>query len=257
MSHKRLFTVLFLLAGAFAVGVVGLLLGARLPADAKEAIDRASSIIGFLTTCLAGGTALAGYYRRVDLARFFKRGRRAEYLEAGEPIVEFRERADALVIPVSHKTQPEWLIRQLKPKWVSLLYTERSKPEAISLVRDFGATDILFLPDENGIANDSHKVASPDDIRESKALVGFYLEQLLAKGVQRSKILVDTTGGKVPMSIGAFQAAEERKIATVYLKGTRPETNRAGSVDYWIKDPKDPSDGVLLYMSNPAADEPS
>ncbi|MDW7998587.1 MAG: hypothetical protein RMI30_03945, partial [Thermodesulfovibrio sp.] len=34
-----------------------------------------------------------------------------------------------------------------------------------------------------------------------------------------SNIFVDTTGGKVPMSIGAFQAAEEMSVSSIYIIG--------------------------------------
>lgn len=252
MRRSSFYTALLFVVGAAGLAWLGLEAADLVSEKALTKIDRAATLVGYLGSCLAAGAAAASWYRRHDIARFLRRERAPEFPAAGERLAEYRERADALVLPVSHRTQPEWLICQLKPKFVALLYTERSRGLAAQLAEDYSRV-ATFCPSTEEIRLGTHELSSPDDLPASKALVGQFLEQLTAKGIPRSRILVDTTGGKVPMSIGAFQAAEERQVASIYLRGKQPETNKAGFVDYWVKDPHAAEDGEVLYVSNPAS----
>lgn len=46
------------------------------------------------------------------------------------------------------------------------------------------------------------------------------IDWILDKHVAERKILVNVTGGKVPMSIGALMAAEERRVDVQYIDST-------------------------------------
>ena len=67
----------------------------------------------------------------------------------------------------------------------------------------------------------------------------------LAQGISKDNIFVDTTGGKVPMSIGAFQAAEEEGVASIYVCGTVYD-KKSGFI---IKDPKNEAHGKPVFLS--------
>lgn len=60
-------------------------------------------------------------------------------------------------------------------------------------------------------------------------------------GIPESEVFVDTTGGTVPMSIGAFQAAEERNLSSIYVIGKDKGK---------IKDWKKRQDGIPVYISD-------
>jgi hypothetical protein len=89
--------------------------------------------------------------------------------------------------------------------------------------------------------------------RDPQSLAGLYLDQLLGKGVRRSRILVDATGGTVAMSLGCFQAAEQRRVTSTYLKG-REEATVGGWKEMHIQNPHLPEAGQPIYLSRPGAE---
>ncbi len=84
------------------------------------------------------------------------------------------------------------------------------------------------------------------DPRDSKRLVRHYLRRLLDRGFAPKRIFVDTTAGTSPMSIGAFQAAEELGISSIYVMGLMDDGERKGL----ILDPEDPAQAEPRFMSN-------
>lgn len=81
----------------------------------------------------------------------------------------------------------------------------------------------------------------PDNPSKAKELTRKHIRRLKAEGIEASRIFVDTTGGKVPMSIGAFQAAEEEGVSS-YVVGAQKEGH--------IKDPKIREHGRAIFMSD-------
>lgn len=245
-----------------ALLVAGLFLAARIwvPACWITAVDEAGILLGYLFTCLTLALALVSWSRRAEVARFLERfSRRRTFLGVGEPVAlqPFRDRALALVIPVSRREQPEWLLRHFEPEHVSFLYTERSRGIAQDLARDFDGS-IRFFPDVEQIERGEYVLRDPDDPKESKERTRFFFGAFEQQGIPRSGILVDTTGGKVPMSIGAFQAAEENQVSSIYLIGT-VLSSRTG--DRIVEDPARQDHGRPIFLSDhsvapPAGEEP-
>ena len=69
-----------------------------------------------------------------------------------------------------------------------------------------------------------------DDPEEARSAIHALLEELKRNGI--SNVAVDLTGGKVPMSLGAFMAAEEARVDSLYVTVSyeqgqpQPETAR-------------------------------
>ncbi|MEN2995345.1 MAG: hypothetical protein ABDH19_08395 [Thermodesulfovibrio sp.] len=143
---------------------------------------------------------------------------RKEFKGTGEHFDYLKEKVKAIVIPVSRREQPEWIINHLNPEYVALLYTEQSKEVASQITKDF-SENIHFVRTVSEIDKGVDMIKNPDDPLESKSLTRKYIEQFIRNGVDESNIFVDTTGGKVPMSIGAFQAAEEMGVSSIYIVG--------------------------------------
>jgi len=209
-----------------------------------ESFDNAGTILGYIWTCLTIAIAVYAFFQRRRIAQWFKK---TQFLGTGEELVNIAKKVDAIVIPVSiHPTQPKWIINCMNPTSVAFLYTEKTKDVALSIVRDFKGITISFIPSEEEIESKEYIINNPDDPLESKEKARMFIRMFKAKGIQANKIFVDTTGGKVPMSIGAFQAAEEEGVSSIYIVGTVEDPNR-GLI---IKDSSECSHGRPIFISN-------
>jgi hypothetical protein len=215
------------------VGVVLWFIAPYVPEPAFQRLDRGATTSGFLLTCLTVALATIGWLGRQDLRRWL---RRSHFESVGAP----EQQVTAVVIPVSRREQPEWLLHWLKPKFVSFLYTNQTRYIAAELAREF-SDSIDFFPNAQQISDGICQLNNVDDPNESKHLVTEFLQQFLNNNISREQMFVDTTGGKVAMSIGAFQAAEVMDVSSIYIVGT---------MDGLIKNPKEQNHGRPVFMSN-------
>lgn len=162
-------------------------------------LDRLGIVLGVLTglTWLIG-LSLA-FLRPEAVRNWFIRNR---FPRVG---VSRIEHVDAIVFTVSNPHVPGWVIQQLCPKTVGFIATEQSRDSAERLKKRAERQRILAL--EPLILND------PDDPRESRDCTAALLIELADQGA----LSVDVTGGKTPMSLGAFMAAEELGAKTLYV----------------------------------------
>ena len=222
---------------AVGTGVVAWLLGNNLfSRQFVSLLDNTGIVLGdFLAIFGIFAGFLAWIERRKIRLWFLK----TKFEDVGE---QFNMPVDAMVIPVSPRVeQPEWILRHLRPKFVSFLYTDASQSTAQQITGNKEFSDIEFFPDADQIKNKKYIISNPNDPQESKTLTSMFIDHFLAKQIEMDKIFVDTTAGKVPMSIGAFQAAEEKAVSTVYIVGTK---------NGLIKDPKNRGDGKPIFISN-------
>lgn len=110
----------------------------------------------------------------------------------------------ALIFTVSRYELPCWVIEQLHPQRIGLLTTRHS--EAVG-------KRIQAYAAELGIAVWQRMIENPDDPNE----VYLHARELFQVMGKDSRIAVDITGGKVPMSLGAFMAAEETGGDSLYV----------------------------------------
>lgn len=187
-------------------------------------IDRFATVLGILTGVLSLTAALWAWFERNDLKRWFRRN---SFGAVSQPLPD-SARFDALVLPVSRADVPCWLIDTVKPARVALLASTQSKPIA---------DEIAAYARKAGVEVAAvHVLPDADDAAAFRAQAAECVRRLRESGAAR--IAVDTTGGKVPMSLGLFMAAEETGATTLYvgadydpaLKTPRPGSQRLVAV---------------------------
>ncbi|NIR51601.1 hypothetical protein GWO43_23750 [candidate division KSB1 bacterium] len=129
------------------------------------------------------------------------------------------------------------------PKHVSLVYSEYSREVARELAETFSGQpfNIQFFPDANAMSQNRLKLEDVDKPEACKALVKEHLRRFAKESIPPTLTFVDTTGGKVPMSIGAFQAAEEIGVSSIYV---------VGKENGFIKDPGKREHGYPVFISD-------
>jgi len=221
-----------------------ILLSLKTPSSWLLRLDAAGVILGYIVATISLAIGIVAYLKRKDLSKIFRKWfRRGQFENVGTPFEVSEEIVTAVIIPVSRQEQPEWILRHLKPKYVSLIYSEMSKEIAMNLIEQFSKSpfNVKFFPEKSEIKDEMFLISNPDKADETRVIVKHYIERYLEKGIASDQIFVDTTGGKVPWSIGAFQAAEEENVSSIYIIGT---------IDGWIKDPKIRHHGNPVFMSD-------
>ena len=191
-------------------------IGGVLPAH----INSADTVVGYLMNFSVIFGVILGFWKKDAFFKYFQKWKtKPEFINVGEPFEVPIEKFKAAIIPVSKREQPEWIIRHLKPNYVSLVFTEQTKEYAKSLIKDF-SDKIDFFPNLEDMDNPSYILSTPDNVEEAQKKAKKYIRKYIQKGIESSDIFVDTTGGKVPMSIGMFQAAEQVGVSSIYIIGT-------------------------------------
>lgn len=166
-------------------------------------LDQGGIIAGdvMITLTMVGG--IWAWMSRESIHRWFRTNR---FPSVGG-LTDEPAQWDALIFTVSRPEVPEWVIQQTSPKAIGLLATHQSMQMAHELAaetRKIGIT--LTGPKRLDDAND------PAEARDEIAHLILRL-----RGMGHQRIAVDITGGKTPMSIGAFMAAEEAGCDTIYV----------------------------------------
>lgn len=233
----------------FSAAAVGFwVLGQWIPSWAVQQADQAGILLGYLLGCLTIALAPLAWIKRQDIRRWLIR-RKFESVGLAFEIPE--ERVKAVVIPVSRREQPEWILRWLRPRHVSFLYTVQSRQTAQDLAVQFGggAEAVAFFPDKDAISKGEFQLSDAYDPRESKKTVKLFLQVFLDRlDLRPEEVFVDTTGGTVPMSVGAFQAAEEIGVSSIYVRG---------AVGGKIEKPGRREQGAPIYISDRTREAPS
>ena len=129
-------------------------------------------------------------------------------------------RWQGLVFTVSRAEVPFWVMDQVQPRVIGLLTTVDSR---------VAGENIRQQAERQGITIMIETLNDPDDPSEAKRKTKDLLQTLREQGI--TDIAVDITGGKTPMSVGAFMAAEEFGCDSIYVtadyKEGKPDTNTA------------------------------
>jgi len=215
-----------------------------MPEDMITAWDRAGIIFGYIVTCLSTAIAITAFISRNEIAGWISRlARRRQFEGLGTPFDPLREKVDAIVIPVSRAEQPEWIMRHLKPRFVGLVFTEKTRKVTEELMQTASTLGIEPIFGRESLVRG---LSDPNDPARSRSIARTMIEGVLANGVLANRIFVDTTGGRVPMTIGLFQAAEEAGVSSIYLTG-REKDGR-------IINTRDPSEGRPIFISDHTED---
>jgi hypothetical protein len=166
-------------------------------------LDRYGILLGDLLMTLTMLAAMAGFIRRNDLRRWLRRN---HFGQVGTDLPP-EQHYDALLIPISKPDVPNWLIDRLHPTRLVLFATPQSGEAARQVAehaRSKGIKDIAQIT-----------LDSADDTAAFRARAAQHIRHLMESGTR--DIAVDTTGGKVPMSLGLFMAAEEAGLSSLYV----------------------------------------
>lgn len=236
-----------LLSLGLAVGFALLFwwLGGALPAETWIlGTDNAGILLGYVLACLAAGGGLTGLIYRAQIRSWWWRNPGRRDSRSGAPL-DMAEKVEAIVLPVSRTEQPSWIIEHLQPKYVALLYSEGSREEAFQIEKRY-RDRTTFEPTVAEMESRGLRLTDAHDLRETKLhaewLIRHFQDRLR---VPRHRIFVDTTGGTKPMSLGAFQAAEEAQVSSIYVQG-----QVAGPSGPIILDPASRVDGDPRFMSD-------
>jgi len=215
----------------------GVLIGAQFVSEAWIIrFDRAGILLGYALSCLSIGVAAYAWAKRAAIRRWFQQ---KSYEDAFEPVKP--QNVKGVVIPVSRREQPEWILRHLRPEKAVLLYTSKTIKVAKELYDAF-QNEIEILPE---VLNSPEKAQPPIEVpfnpEAAFEAAKRFIQRLEAEGLKKHEIYVDTTGGTVPMSIGCFMAAEKAGVSSIYVIGMQQGK---------IKDPVDSKQGKPIFISN-------
>jgi hypothetical protein len=136
--------------------------------------------------------------------------------------LEQRQKWDAIAFTVSNAEVPlRVLDRHLDAGRVGLIFSEQSRPAA-EAIRKFLLARGKPPPEEQIVHN-------ADDPAEARRKTRFLLELWRAENL--ATLAVDVTGGKTPMSLGAFLAAEEAGASTLYVTAEYDPNLRKANLD--------------------------
>jgi hypothetical protein len=168
-----------------------------------------SNIWGALLGTLAVIGSIVGFLKRDEIRSYFTR---ITYSDVGRAIPKDQQ-YELVIFTVSHATVPLMVIEKTQPKRIALIATEGSKAEAEMIAAQaLGRENKIFVIDDK------------DDPAEAKATVNKAIAHW--EGIAPERIAVDVTGGTTPMSIGAFMAAQQASVTTIYMKSEYDKEKR-------------------------------
>jgi hypothetical protein len=193
-----------------------------------DLLDQAGILLGVALPTLTLLLGVLAWIKRDRLRAWLRRNR----FPAVGGLVRKDARWTAILFTVSRKEVPTWVMQRTRPAWVGLIGSQ-SQAEPVQALEHVAA--------EAGIrVVGTRLVRDPDDPAEALAAARELLAALGANGV--SNVAVDVTGGKVPMSLGAFMAAEEAKVDSIYV-----------SVEYRNGAPQPETASIRRVSGNPTA----
>ena len=180
-----------------------------------QTFDQLGIIAGDAIMLITIVVASYGFIKRNDLRSWLTRNR---FPSIGGNLEHARWQG--LVFTVSRAEVPFWVIEQVQPSGIGLLVTEASRAEG---------EKIRQRAQQSGISVSMETLNDPDDPAEAKRKTQDLLHRLQDQGL--NEIAVDITGGKTPMSLGAFMAAEESGSDSIYVttahKDNKPDMTTA------------------------------
>ena len=162
-------------------------------------IDQVGVLLGYLPVLLI----IIAFFTRNELRRWLTRNRFPSVIGEVQDALYF----DGIVFTVSNADVPRHVIECLKPKRIGLVCTAESRQYADQIKAHMQA--------QGGSVHDVVQIGNPDDPQESRRAARYLLDGMKQGGCET--LAVDVTGGKTPMSLGAFMAAEEAGATTLYV----------------------------------------
>lgn len=178
--------------------------------DIWHVIDQTATLLGLMTGTTGFLGLIVAIFKRESLRHWLSRN---HFPNVGSYLAE-DDRWDGLIFTVSRAELPIQVIKQLRPQHVGFIATKQSLVHAEKIMAERFDWNLKT----HGIL----LVENPDDPAESREMTHLLLNRMQAAGT--NDCAVDVTGGKLPMSLGAFMAAEEAEVSTLYMASRYDET---------------------------------
>ncbi|HXH04216.1 MAG TPA: hypothetical protein VNN09_12990 [Candidatus Competibacteraceae bacterium] len=190
-------------------------------------LDHSGILLGNLLGFSTLGLAIFGFLKRDNLRRWLSRNRFPEVggVDVADPCWQ------GMVFTVSHADTPRWVMERCQPQQVGLIASAQSRSVADELAAHARSLGIQVLG--------PLEVADADDPAATRWAATELLRQMVKSGADL--LAVDLTGGKTPMSLGAFMAAEEQGVDSLYV---------TTAYDYALRKP-DMRSARLIRISHP------
>ncbi len=165
-------------------------------------LDQWGILLGLILSLLNIAMLIFAIVKRESLRRWFMKNH-FPHVGGDDTDLDWQ----ALLFTVSHIDVPKWMIDKIQPKLVALVASQASYDNAKKIQQYAIQKGIEVLP--------IREVDDIDNPAETMDEVKLLLKRIKEKELKRCA--VDITGGKVPMSMGAFMAAEEMQLDTLYV----------------------------------------
>ena len=140
-------TYFWIILISIIIATVFYYIGSAIPEEYIKYLDNAGIVLGYLISVLTVGAVVVAVVKKEQIKQWFKK---PEFKGTGEKFRVPSEKVVAMIIPVSRREQPEWLLRHLRPNYVGLIYTEMSKNTALQLTEEFQQY-CKFIPSKDEI----------------------------------------------------------------------------------------------------------
>ena len=167
-------------------------------------LDRYGIIVGDFMMTITIAATIIGFFRRDSIRRWLVRNR---FPDVGGEVITQTEPIDAIVFLVSKTEVPSWVLRKLKPAHVGFVATAQSLQNTQALEVEARTLGLR--------AHGHIEINDPDNPADTRQAVRQMISRM--RDAEAKEIAVDVTGGKTPMSLGAFMAAEELAVQTIYV----------------------------------------
>lgn len=180
-------------------------------------VDQVGILVGLIMIVLSVGGAVYAYFSREHIRQWLWRNR----FPSPQELDDTQRQWDGLLFTVSRSELPQWVMTCIKPRFLALLATDETRDAAdrlrsYAVARGIDQQPLMLLSD-------------PDDPQEARRRSAELIDKLRRAGA--TEIAVDITGGKRPTSVGAFMAAEEAGVTSLYVSAPfvngAPDTSRA------------------------------
>lgn len=170
-------------------------------------LDHIGILMGNLLMLVSMVAGVIGFIKRNDLRRWLNRN---QFPSIGGDLSAMHWQG--VVFTISRDDVPQWVIQQVRPRAIGLLTTTTSQDKGTQIQQTAEAQGIVVLKEN---------LNNPDDPAECKRKTAQLIQDLRER--QCTDIAIDITGGKLPMSLGAFMAAEENGCTTLYVSCAYPQ----------------------------------
>jgi len=229
-----------ILALAILPGIIFIGISFFVPQPALGVLNNAGILFGYLLACITVALAVYAFLNRYRIRRWFSTEVNFSF---GQLFTVPPNIVEAMIIPVSRREQPEWILNHLRPANVILLYTEERRQQAEDITGLY-REQVNFLLSREDLQAGKFCLKAPFDPRASYDLAKIFIGMFLSMNIPPENIYIDATGGTAPMSIGLFLAGEEMNVSSIYIKGKH---------EGLVRHPKILTDAEPIFLSNRSA----